>query len=197
MRREGPPSLRTRLGSALPYAVLLCGAAYLYANAAEFAHHARPGELGPDVWPRAILVLLMLVCAGAIARRIFFAREERAAAEPGAMTGDVAAGAGDEPPAAQDERATHPYLLLAGIALSAAYVAGLEWLGFFVATTLYLALFMAFGRYRRPGVIVSVSVLGSLAFIFVFMKIVYVSLPLGVGPFQTISVGILAALGVR
>jgi hypothetical protein len=29
------------------------------------------------------------------------------------------------------------------------------------------------------------------------MKIVYVSLPLGVGPFQMLSVAILAALGVR
>jgi putative tricarboxylic transport membrane protein len=56
---------------------------------------------------------------------------------------------------------------------------------------------MVLGRYRRNGVIVSISLLGSLAFVFVFMKIVYVSLPLGIGPFQAVSVAILAALGIR
>jgi hypothetical protein len=33
--------------------------------------------------------------------------------------------------------------------------------------------------------------------VFVFMKVVYVSLPLGAGPFQTLSIWILGVLGVR
>jgi putative tricarboxylic transport membrane protein len=190
-RARGVRSLGARLGSAIPYAALLCGAAYLYVNAGQFGTLARPGELGPEVWPRAILGVLMLVCAGAILRSLLVPREGEGA---GAATGSEA---NDGRAATENERATHPYLLLAAIGLSAAYVAGLEWLGFFLATALYLGLFMVFGRYRRPGVIVSVSLLGSLAFLLVFMKIVYVSLPLGVGPFQMLSVAILAALGVR
>ncbi len=194
MRRRG--LLAARLGGVFPYAVLLAGAAYLYANAGTFGALARPGELGPDFWPRAVLGLLMLVCAGAIVRGLAFAppvfKQERvgdagvAPEEP-----DEASGA---PPSNPE---THPYLLLAGIVLSAAYVAALEWLGFFLATALYLALFMRFGRYRRAGVIVVTSVVGSLTFVFVFMKVVYVSLPLGVGPFQALSVAILAAFGIR
>ena len=70
-------------------------------------------------------------------------------------------------------------------------------LGFFVATAVYLALFMVIGRYRRPVVVAVTSVVGSLAFVYVFMKIVYVSLPLGSGPFQHLSIAVLAALGVR
>jgi putative tricarboxylic transport membrane protein len=50
-----------------------------------------------------------------------------------------------------------------------------------------MALFMWVGRYRRPGVIVATSLIGSLAFMFMFMKIVYVSLPLGVIKAQDIS----------
>ena len=65
---------------------------------------------------------------------------------------------------------------------------GLGYLGFFLATAVYLAAFMVVGRYRRAGVIAATSVLGSLAFMYVFMKIVYVSLPLGVGPFEQVSV---------
>jgi putative tricarboxylic transport membrane protein len=56
---------------------------------------------------------------------------------------------------------------------------------------------MVIGRYRRYGIVAATSVVGSLAFMFVFMRIVYVSLPLGVGPFQKLSVAILAVLGVR
>jgi putative tricarboxylic transport membrane protein len=209
-REASPPSLGARLASAGPYAVVLCGAAYLYANAGRFASLARAGELGPDFWPRAILALLILVCAGAMLRRVFLGSpapvepktptvSDRIATDDtgaqlanGGTTGEV-----DAQLANDEERATHPYLLLAGIGLSAAYVAGLELAGFFLATAIYLALFMAFGRYRRAGVIASVSVLGSLTFVLIFMKIVYVSLPLGVGPFRMLSVAILGALGVR
>ena len=60
-----------------------------------------------------------------------------------------------------------------------------------------LAAFMLVGRYRRPGVIVASSVVGSLAFVFVFMKIVYVSLPLGVGPFRSVSTWLMAMLGIH
>jgi putative tricarboxylic transport membrane protein len=56
---------------------------------------------------------------------------------------------------------------------------------------------MVVGHYRRWRVIGIASVAGSLAFVFVFMKIVYVSLPLGVGPFRHVSTGIMAALGIH
>lgn len=191
-------SLAARLRNAIPYAVLLGGAAYLYANAAQFARMARPGELGPDVWPRAILVLLMLVCVGAIAHRLLSTKAQAGGASMHAMTVDAIEGdAIDEPAEREREPAAHPYRLLFGIVLSIAYVGALEWLGFFVDTAIYLGVFMALGRYRRAGIIVSTSVLGSLAFVFVFMRVVYVSLPLGLGPFQAISVAILSALGVR
>jgi putative tricarboxylic transport membrane protein len=195
------PPVRTALGrlkGAIPYATVTGGAAYLMAAAGRFAETARPGELGPDFWPRAILVLLMVVSAGAALRRLLVAPAAGGRAALHDTAGDLAPpDAHDAPLAPAEEPPAHPYRLLAGIALSVAYVAGLEWVGFFLATALYLGLFMAFGRYRRPGVIVSASLLGSLAFVFVFMKIVYVSLPLGVGPFRTLSVALLAVLGIR
>jgi len=178
-----------KLKGVLPYAALLLGAAYLYRSAGHFAYAPRPGELGPDVWPRAILALLMGICAWEVLRRMFFAGAAAApphAQQPGADAGDGA-----------EEGARHAHLLYAGIGLTVLYVLGMGTLGFFLATVLYLALFMLVGRYRRYGVIAVTSILGSLAFVFVFMKIVYVSLPLGLGPFKQISIFILAALGIH
>jgi putative tricarboxylic transport membrane protein len=110
---------------------------------------------------------------------------------------------GAPPPLAENEGEAgvaaqrFPWCLAGGVALTIAYVLALDWLGFFVSTVLYLALFMLVGRYRRARVIAAASVVGSLAFVFVFMKIVYVSLPLGRGPFKALSVWILAMLGVH
>ncbi len=177
-----------KLRGLLPYVALLLGAAYLCRAAGHFAYAARPDELGPDFWPRAVLVLLMGVCAYELVLRLVFVREPQASRAQDSSDGI-------EAQLEQDRR--YPHLLMAGIGLTVLYVLGLETAGFFIATALYLSLFMLLGRYRRFGVIATTSVLGSLAFVFVFMKIVYVSLPLGVGPFKQISIWILAALGIR
>jgi putative tricarboxylic transport membrane protein len=169
----------------LPYAALFAGAAYLYHDAGSFAAAARPGQLGPDFWPRAVLVLLMIVCALTIAGRAFL---------PAAMGAKPAPDPHMRP---EDDGPRYPRLLAAGIVLTALYVPGMEYLGFFLATVVYLAAFMAVGRYRNWRVIAATSVLGSLAFVYVFMKIVYVSLPLGAGPFRHVSTGLMSVLGIH
>ncbi len=176
--------MKERLKPMLPYAALLVGAAFLYLRTEKFAALGRPGQLGPDFWPRAVLALLMIVCAFEIVR---LALAAGAAAD---RTAAPKAHEGEEGP-------RYPRLLAAGIGLTILYVPGMQWLGFFLATALYLAGFMLVGRYRRLGVIAASSVLGSLAFVFVFMKIVYVSLPLGVGPFLHVSTWLMAMLGIH
>jgi hypothetical protein len=42
-----------------------------------------------------------------------------------------------------------------------------------------------------------VSVIGTLVLMFLFMKVVYVSLPLGSGIFETLSVKLIGLLGIR
>lgn len=176
--------MQGRLKAAAPYAALLAGAAYLFRDASRFAYSPRPGELGPDFWPKAILVLLMLACGWELVARIV--------SRP--VTPRVAVPTNSE---AAAETPRYPGLLAAGALATLGYVLVLPQAGFFVSTALYLALFMLIGRYRRFGVIAATSLVGSLAFIFVFMRIVYVSLPLGVGPFQKLSLWILALLGIH
>jgi putative tricarboxylic transport membrane protein len=189
-----------RLKATWPYAALFVGAAYLFHDAGTFAAAARPGQLGPDFWPRAVLVLLMIVCAYEVVRRVVFARgaaadatlAHAALAEP-AVGRDAIEGVA----LTQEAEPRYPWRLAIGIGLTIAYVLALDVLGFFVTTALFLGFFMVAGRYYRTRVVALASIVGSLVFVFVFMKIVYVSLPLGVGPFRTFSVWLLAMLGVR
>ena len=174
----------TRLRELVPYAAVLAAALFLYAKTGAFAAVARPGQLGPDAWPRAILALLAFVCVFEIARRSWSWRGGRV---------EAAREAAGSPPEAR----RYPGLLVAGAAITVLYVPAVGVLGFFLCTVAYLAAFMWIGRYRRVPVIAACSVLGSLAFVFVFMKVVYVSLPLGVGPFRGLSTWLLAVLGIR
>ena len=171
-----------RAKAILPYAALFAAAAYLYHDAGAFAAAAKAGQLGPDFWPRAVLTLLMIVCALEMGRHALFAQPLSAAAEAHVP--------GDEAPRI-------PRLLAGGIVLTALYVPGMDYIGFFLATVAYLAAFMAVGRYRRWGVVAATSILGSLAFVYVFMKVVYVSLPLGVGPFRQVSTALMSVLGIH
>lgn len=173
-----------RLKAAAPYAALLVGAAYLFRDAGHFAYSVRPGELGPDFWPKAVLTLLMIACGWELIARI---ASRPAAPAPGFAPGEHVA----------EAQPRYPSLLGAGALATLGYVLVLPQAGFFFSTTLYLALFMLIGRYRRYGVIAATSLAGSVVFIFVFMRVVYVSLPLGVGPFQKLSLWILATLGVH
>jgi hypothetical protein len=175
--------VRAKLVSMLPYAALLAGAAYLFHRATGLAAFGRPGQLGPDFWPKAVLGLLMITCVLEIARQALARPAAPAAAAPVRQE--------------EEEEPRYPVLLALGIGITLIYVPGMQLLGFFAATTLYLAAFMLVGRYRRWGVVAAASVLGSLAFVFVFMKIVYVSLPLGLGPFRSLSIALMALLGIR
>jgi len=181
-----------RLGRSAPYAVLLGAAAYFYALAERFEFSAPGGRLGPDAWPKIVLGLLAAVCLYEIGRS-FLARS--AAGVSGLLqiflekAAEDAEGGGAAPKSVR--------LLLAGIGTTILYVALIDVLGFLVATALYLAAFMRVGRYRRYAVIAAASLAGSAALLFVFMRIVYVSLPPGTGPFGALSFAVLSMMGVR
>lgn len=179
--------MNARAKAIVPYAAMLAIAAFLYGRTASFAALGRPGQLGPDFWPKAVLVLLMVTCAIEILR-VALAPPAKPSALANAKQGH---GEGD------DHAPRYPVLLLSGIVLTILYVPGMQVLGFFLATAIYLAAFMVVGRYRRYGVVAVTSIVGSLAFVFVFMKIVYVSLPIGVGPFQSVSTALMALLGIH
>ena len=181
-----------KLVKLLPYVVVLAIAAGLYYSVVHLNFSAPEGRLGPDAWPRLILILMMVACSYEIVRVLFAGEKQEL---EGVLESIIEETAEVENGEAGGEK-TYSHLLVLGIVVTVIYVAVLTILGFFLSTALYLAIFMVLGRYRRTGVIIATSVLGSLAFVVLFMKIVYVSLPLGAGPFLTLSVAILRLIGI-
>jgi putative tricarboxylic transport membrane protein len=182
-----------RLNRILPYVIVLAIVSYLYYAAGKIEFAAPGGRLGPGFWPKVILVLAMLTCLYEIVKILCFSKSEHEIA--GVLQSIV-----ESVPDAEAEprqQKTYPYRLLAGIALTLGYALALEPLGFFLCTLLYMAGFMVIGRYRRLRVVIASSTIGSLVFMYVFMKIVYISLPLGQGPFAELSYLLMRIMGIK
>ena len=175
----------TAAGRARPYVIVLAITLYLLYEAFQI----RPvgeGQLGADFWPKAILVLAIITCVWQIVVTLHSgspAQESSAAAVP-ADVPEEPAGVGRFTP-------------WVGIALTVSYVLVFAKLGYFLATFLYASAFMYFGSYRRLPVALCIALVASSAFMFIFMKVVYVSLPIGVEPFAHVSTLVMSLMGVR
>lgn len=180
-----------RLLRASPYIVLQIAAMYFYQVAGRIDFPAAPGRIGPDFWPKSILVLLGLVCVYEIIKNLLIGETFTAAGLLEKLMKDSGEVEGEE------KQRSYPLILAGGIVLTIIYVLTISSLGFFLATIAYLALFMVMGRYRNWTVIAASSVLGSLLLMFIFMKVVYISLPLGTEPFSAVSLWLLATMGVH
>lgn len=171
-----------------PLIILFCAALFLFSLTLEFDFPRVPGRLGPDFWPQAILVLLMVTCALGVVRNFLV---------PGTATATEPAEAGDALEATEGEAPSRYVLVALGFALFLAYPVALEYMGFLAATFLLMALFMWVGQWRSVLGVVATSAIGTLVLFYVFRGIVYVSLPLGVGPFQEWTVWIAQLLNMR
>lgn len=181
--------MKGRLARAAPYALVLAAAGVLYVFALRIDTSAAAGRIGPDFWPRAILAVLALVCLYELAKSLLGAG---AGAAGGLLQSYL-----DSAESTAEKETGNAMRLLAGVGATLAYVLLVGVLGFFLATAAFLSAFIAIGGYRRWGIVAACGLAGSLAMVIVFMKVVYVSLPLGAGPFQAVSVALLALLGVR
>jgi putative tricarboxylic transport membrane protein len=181
-----------RYRALVPYLLVLAAAGVLYFHALHFEFTPRGDRPGPDTWPRAILALLIAACGV----RLVMLLRRPSRAEP-VMLEDVVDNAMRETERDAAPAPRYPRLLAIGIALTVAYVALLGTLGFFVDTVLYVAALIRTGRYARWPVIATVALAGALAFMLVFMKVVYLSLPIGRPPFAAVSLALMQLLGIR
>ena len=173
-----------------PFAVLFCAALFLFSLTFQFDFPHTPGRLGPDIWPQAILVLLMLTCVIGIGRN-FLVREDRPSANATAQQ-QPGFTEPDEP-----EVPSRYSLVAGGLALFLAYPLALEYLGFLVGTFLLMTLFMWIGQWRNVAGVLVTSVVGTLVLFYLFRGVVYVSLPLGAGPFHDLTVWVAQFLNMR
>jgi putative tricarboxylic transport membrane protein len=175
-----------KLKKIIPYIIILLVSLYFYYLAGQFRFSAKPGNLGPDFWPKLLLGLTMAACVYEMVKTAFFLKiappKEEAARQPAKE---------------ESKKKSYPGLLVIGIAMTVAYVYFVSTLGFILSTFLYFGFFMIVGRYRKIWAILANSVIGTLVLVLIFMKIVYVSLPLGRGPFESVSLFVLKLMGIK
>ena len=133
------------------------------------------GQLGPDFWPRLVLVGLMWACALKI---LEVARERTGQTES----------AGPRP--------LNVSKLAGGIALVLGYTVLAPLLGFPVTTALFLLVFMRLAGTRRPATLVPTAVLGTMVLLYVFVKFVYLPLPKGAGIMEDFTVSLYRLLRI-
>jgi len=175
-----------------PYAAILVINIFLYYEALQIAP-ASETRLGAGFWPKTILLLAIATCVWEIARkvgvRVVRSHRNRRGRDDAALIPR-------ERPA-EDAPEIGRLVPWMGIALTAAYVFTFPWLGYFLATFLYVTAFVYLGNYRRVWVSAGIGLIASLGFMFLFMRIVYVSLPIGIGPFGQLSALLMRAMGIK
>jgi hypothetical protein len=168
------------VGALVGPVILIAAAALLWVAAADIPVVPVPGQLGPDFWPRLALAGLAVASVVKIVQVVRGRGREPLGAEPEAAA----------PGALEGRR------LAAAVALLFGYVAAIPLVGFVFATPVFLALFAWAGGYRRPVTVGACAVAGTLLLLYVFVKVVYVPLPRGEGPFLDATVGLYRLLGL-
>jgi putative tricarboxylic transport membrane protein len=190
-RQSGWPLWRAKLLACTPYLLTLAIAVVLFAKAGQIEFDHVPGRIGPDVWPKLILALLMAASLWGTAKTLLF----DIGGEASPMLHRIE-NAGDADAAGSDEREIYPARVWAALAGTLVYLWIMQYLGFFLSTFAFLVFIIYVGGYRRISRLLPISLIGSLLFMTIFVRVIYVSLPLGVEPFSRISLALLALLNI-
>ena len=183
-----------------PFLLVFGAAVWLWTVADSFAISTRLGRAGPELWPKIVLLLLL----GAALWGVVEAFRGRGDESTNVLITQASRSAGHEEDARKDlageadgviER--QPIFAIAGMAAMLGYVAVIQYLGYALSTFLLLLSIMLLAGYRKPLRATAIALLGTIAFLLVFQRIVYVSLPLGAGPFKVLSTSLMALMGVR
>ena len=159
----------------IPYLLLLAVAGVLYGLANDIIFSARANQIGPSAWPKFAIGLLALACIYEIGRTFGRGADVPPVTdEQGGISAEI-------------EGPRYPWLLAGGIALTFTYALIVTTIGFFLATFLYVVAFMYLGRFRNH-VAIWLTATG-LTFIMglLLLRVVYVSLPRGMPPFDRIA----------
>jgi hypothetical protein len=182
--REPDRSRRAVLGEVVPEVLILAGVLYLFFKAGDFSSRQQPGQLGPAFWPRLVAIGLGVALVVRIVQ--VFREHNQPVVRVASEFDDIE---DDDVPINWGSAA-----IAMGLALG--YVIATMFLGYMFATMTFLGAFIWAGGQRR-WVTPVVAVVGGLVMTYVFVGVVYVSVPTGVGVFDTLTVAIYELLGIQ
>lgn len=183
-----------KLKLVMPHGVMLVASVALYWMASRIDVDTG-GRISPAFWPKTVIVFMALLCVYEIAKRLIASSLEASRGPAPELEQDPASAAAAER-AATLALPENNRMLFGGIAAITAYLLAVPWTGFIFTTTLFLVAFPWVGGFRRPGIAAAVGVAGGAVLAVMFMRIAYISLPLGEGPFRWLSIAVIRALGV-
>lgn len=154
------------LAPPLVFAAVALALTRFITNRPEEAAAMARGIAGPTTWPTVMLYAVMLFALAWAVQRLAMVLRQR---EQGGMTAPVVP---MKPAGAR---------IWMGILLVLAYGFSLPWIGFTLATVMYIALWLSLGGIRSPLQLVLTSVLGTTAFLYLFVKLSLMPLDRGVG----------------
>ena len=134
-------------------------------------------ELGPYFWPQLWLGVLLLLAAIDCASELTKSRIGRRSIKT------------QRPP-------ENLYLVIVGTAYIAAYTAAMALIGFPLATVVFVVAFAYLGGYRGLVVLTMTAFGTTVALLYLFVRVVYISLPLGIEPFIEMNVALYRLLGI-
>jgi len=147
--------------------LILVASCYLYVEAMRLGEFRAYKEVGPDFWPKIVLICLIVLSAVLTVSNVIKWRKSR-----------------DE----VSEREEGWKRVLIVVFLAVAYVYFLKPLGFIVASPLFIIGMMLIIMPKRKRVI-PFAVLGIMVMIYIiFSKLLFVPLPKGFGVFHDISI---------
>jgi putative tricarboxylic transport membrane protein len=183
-----------------PFLMVFGVGVWLWTVANDFAISTTLGRAGPDLWPKMVLVLLI---GAALWGLVDAALRAKHGGDTSILITNATRSAGHEEDARQELEGDaggaqkRPIFAILGIASMLGYVAVIPYLGFVISTFLLLLAIMMFAGYEKVPRAVIISGIGALVFFAVFQRLVYVSLPMGAGPFKELTLALMALLGVR
>ena len=178
---ERESSWRSVLGEMVPEIGLLVATVYFFYLAGNFEGQTDPGQLGPGFWPR------MAATGLAIALVVRIVQTVRERNRPIVKLPS-------EFPEEEELEVDWPRVGTA-MALAVGYVFATMFIGYLFATAAFLTAFIWLGGQRRWFVPL-IACAGALASAYIFIGLVFVALPTGVGVFDTLTVAIYDLLGI-
>jgi putative tricarboxylic transport membrane protein len=174
------PSRSYMIGEAVVFGIAIVALMFLFAESEAYATYEEGYAFGPDIWPKTAIAGLIVFSAAKIIglSRFWLSNQLRERSEVTLVA----------------DRTQRVVKTLCHIVVFLVYFLGIQYLGFMIGNLVFLPMIMHIAGLKGLKVIMIPVVATFLAIPF-FTKLLYVSLPRGVGPFHDISTFVTKLLG--
>jgi putative tricarboxylic transport membrane protein len=140
--------------------------AWMFFEAGRFPV-SRATAVGPEFWPQIVMGGMFVFSALLVIGTVIYRRQYAAES--------------------LQEKQPYPHNFWLVLGYTAAYVAGMEWIGFVVATILFLGALFWILKFRQTKPLLLVIFGSTLFSVLLFPRLLGIPLPRGTGLFRTIS----------